>query len=262
MARPKTIPETCSRPACPERGRGRIYCATHFEAWRRRYANDRCDWPDCIVIIATDEWHQDRRPKDGKLRKIDGRTMDTGTGRLALCRRHEVEHLRPSVEVEEINRKRLGANLEVHGECWHPRATLDSLSNGAGKFDPEGSNGKVHWPYHRAVWDLLIGGHRQRHELDHLTGCAIQARCASPAHMQPVTHVVNMARRKARNAARRAQKSYGPKTCGPPINWDAAKEPAVVAFARDFGLPLPVKHPAPPPKGHHLSPRSRLPHRH
>lgn len=242
MARPKTISGTCSRPGCAEPIRSRIYCATHFEGWRRKYAKDRCDWPDCRTIVAKDEWHQERRPKDGKLRKIDGRTMDTGSGRLGYCRRHEVEHLRASPEIEQLNLKRLGYGLEADRECWLPRLTLPSLSNGAGTFDPEGSNGKLHWPYHRAVWDLLMGGHRQRQELDHLTECAVQARCANPAHMQPVTHLVNMARRKARNAARKGRKHYAPITCGPPINWEAARAPAVVAFAREFRLPLPTNH--------------------
>lgn len=240
MGRPKSLQETCAWPMkCTAPVRSRIYCATHFEAWRRRYTKDRCDWPGCSTIVAKDDWYQQRRPTDGKLSKIDGRTMDTGKGRLGLCRRHEVEHLRPSPPVEELNRLRLGTGLEAVGECWRPRDSIPSLSNGAGLFDPEGSNGKVHWAYHRAVWDLLMGGHLQRRELDHLTGCAVQARCANPAHVEPVTRIENVARRAGRNAARKARKPYGRKTCGPPINWDAAEAPAVVAFAREYGLPLP-----------------------
>jgi hypothetical protein len=238
MARLKSIPEVCSRPDCMKRGRARIYCESHFKTWLRRYGGDRCDWPECEEIIATDAWDQPRR-KDGTLLKVDGRTMDTGSGRLALCRRHEVEHLRPSASIEKLNRDRLGADLEVKGECWVPKVSRPSLNNNAATFDPEGSNGKVHWPYHRAVWDLLMGGHGQRRELDHLTGCAVQARCANPAHVEPVTRIENVARRAGRNAARKAGKPYGRKTCGPPINWDAAEAPAVVAFAREYGLPLP-----------------------
>lgn len=242
MGRPKSLQESCAWPIkCIAPVRSRIYCATHFEAWRRRYADDRCDWPDCSTIVAKDDWHQQRRPSDGKLSKIDGRTMDTGNGRLSFCRRHEVEHLRPSPAVETLNRHRLGAGLEAVGECWRPKDSIPSLSNGAGLFDPEGSNGKVHWAYHRAVWDLLVGGHAQRRELDHLTGCAIQARCANPTHIQPVTHDVNMARRKARNSSRRTGKPFDTKMSGPPINWVAAEAPAVVAFAQEYGLLLPCR---------------------
>lgn len=193
------------------------------------------------MIVAFDDWYQARDPKTGKLEKIEGRTMDTGNGRLSYCRQHEHHHLRPTPAVEELNTARLGAGLDVEGECWVPNASFPSFRNGAAKYDPEGSNGKVLWAYHRAVWDLLMEGHRQREELDHLTGCAVQARCANPAHVQPVTRVENVARRAARNAARRARKPYGPKTCGPAINWAAAEAPAVIAFAERFGLPRPRK---------------------
>jgi hypothetical protein len=240
MGRAKTIPEVCSRPNCTKRGRSRIYCESHYKAWQRKYDGDRCDWPGCDEIIATDDWYQARFPKTGKLKKIDGRTMDTGSGRMSLCRRHEVEHLRPSLAVENLNRDRLAAGLEVDGECWVPKVSRPSLKNNAATFDPEGSNGKVHWPYHRAVWDLLMEGHRQREELDHLTGCAVQARCANPDHVEPVTLIENEARRAARNLDRRLHKPYGPKTCGPAINWAAAEAPAVTAFARAYSLPLPV----------------------
>lgn len=241
MGRVKTIPAVCSRPDCTNAGRARIYCATHFKTWLRRYGGDRCDWPTCEEIIALDDWDQERDSKTGKLKRIDGRTMDTGSGRLSLCRWHEVEHLRPTPAIEDLNRSRLGAGLEVRGECWVPLASRPSLKNNAATFDPEGSNGKVHWPYHRAVWDLLMGGHGQRRELDHLTGCAVQARCANPAHVEPVTRIENVARRAARNMARKLHKPYVPKTCGPAINWDAAEAPAVVAFASAYSLPLPTR---------------------
>lgn len=239
MGRLKTLVERCAR-GCSEPVRSRIYCQSHYKAWQRKYDGDRCEWPGCHTIIAKDDWYQERHPKTGRLKKIDGRTMDTGSGRLSYCRRHEVEHLRPSPAVEELNIARLGAGLEVAGGCWVPKASRPSLKNNAATFDPEGSNGKVHWPYHRAVWDLLMEGHRQREELDHLTGCAVQARCANPAHVEPVTRIENVARRTARNMAKRLHKPYGPKTCGPAINWAAAETPAVMAFARANGLPLPV----------------------
>jgi hypothetical protein len=241
LGRTRKLPDRCSRPDCTESCRSRVYCKTHAQAWRRKYQDDRCDWEGCTEIIATDDWEQERDSKNGKLKKVEGRTMGTGTRRRSYCRRHEVEHLRPSPEIEQLNLARLGDGLEVQGECWVPKPSRPSLKNNAATFDPEGSNGKAHWPYHRAVWDLLCGGHRQRLELDHLTGCAVQARCANPAHVQPVTRLENVARRVARDRARKARKPFSPRTCGPPINWGAAEASAVVAFAERFELPLPAR---------------------
>jgi len=114
VGRLKTLVERCDR-GCSAPVRSRIYCQSHYKAWQRKYDGDRCEWPGCSQIIAKDDWYQERHPKTGKLKKIDGRTMDTGSGRLSYCRRHEVEHLRPSPAVEELNRARLGAGLEVEG---------------------------------------------------------------------------------------------------------------------------------------------------
>lgn len=229
----------CILPGCGRPLFSRVYCETHARAWNRKYDGDRCGWPGCREIIATDAWEQPRRV-DGSLIKVDGRTMDTGKGRLSLCRWHEVEHLRPTPAIEVLNWRRLGDGLELDGDCWVPKRNLPSLSNGAATFDPEGSNGKVHWPYHRAVWDLLMDGHGQRRELDHLTGCRVGARCANPAHLQPVTRAENMARRRQRNLARKHGKPYGPKTCGPAVNRLALESPAVLDFAAAHGLAAPI----------------------
>jgi ribosomal protein L34E len=239
LGRQKVLIGACILLDCGRPLESRVYCQSHARAWNRKYGGDRCDWLGCKVIIATDAWDQPRR-KDGSLLKVDGRTMDTGTGRKSYCRLHEPEHLRPSAAIEELNWKRLGDGLELHGECWIPRGHLPSLSNGAATFDPEGSNGKVHWPYHRAVWDLLMGGHGQRQELDHLTGCLVGARCANPAHLQPVTRAENMARRRQRNLARKMSRPFGPKTCGPAVNRLAVTSPEVQKFAVAYGLTLPI----------------------
>lgn len=243
MGRQKVLLGECSLAQCGQPLFTRLYCETHARAWNRRYANDRCDWPGCRTIIATDAWDQPRR-KDGSLLKVDGRTMDTGQGRQSFCRWHEVEHLRPTPEIEALNWKRLGQGLELVGDCWLPAAAFPSLTRdpkgnptvNAVAFDPEGSNGKVHWPYHRAVWDLLMGGHGQRRELDHLTGCAVGPRCANPAHLQPVTRAENMARRRQRNLARKHRKPYGPRVCGPAVNELALANPRVQEFAAEHGL--------------------------
>lgn len=169
--------------------------------------------------------------------------MGTGKDKKTYCRWHEVEHLRPTAEIHEINRRRLGEGLEAVGECWRPLPRFNPLSHkepkGGIAFDVEGSNGKALWPYHRVVWDLLMGGHPQRRELDHLTGCIVGASCCSPAHLEPVHHTVNMARRKARNAARKNRKTFNVATCGPAVNKKALLSEDVRKFAQDYDLPLP-----------------------
>jgi hypothetical protein len=228
----KILIDVCSKPGCGEPVRGRIWCSTHLRDWHRKHGHRRCHWPDCDTIIA---------PDSGATNMVDGRTMGTGKDKLSYCRWHEVEHLRPNPQVEEINLRRLGEGLEVVGDCWKPLPKFTRFNNGAAAFDVEGSNGKVHWPYHRAVWDMLMGGHRQRQELDHLTGCVLGSSCCSPAHLQPVYHTVNMSRRAARNAARKARKPFSPKTCGPAVNMDAIASELVQAFAEQHGLPLPAR---------------------
>nr|AER68055.1 hypothetical protein [Arthrobacter rhombi] len=232
----------CSRVGCDLPARSRNYCATHARGWLRLYDGDRCDWSGCNEILAYDVWWQPRHltgPSQGKLKKIDGRTMDTGQGRLSYCRWHEVEHLRPSPKIEALNRSRLGAGLVGQGDCWMPKESIPSHKNGAAKFAPEGSNGVLEWAYHRAVWDLLMGGHRQRQELDHLTGCQGGARCAAPFHLQPVTHAENMSRRRFRNEAKKAGNPFTPNRCGPPLNLQAVGSMEVQVFAVEFELPLP-----------------------
>lgn len=170
--------------------------------------------------------------------------MGTGKDRRSYCRWHEVEHLRPTPAVEAINRQRLGQGLEAVGDCWRPLPKFPPLSHKAPKkavgFDVEGSNGKAIWPYHRVVWDLLMGGHDQRRELDHLTGCMLGPSCCSPAHLEPVPHSVNEARYSARIRAKKAKKGYPSKTCGPAVNRAAINSETVQAFAAEYGLPLPV----------------------
>lgn len=240
MGRTRALPDKCDR--CAKPARSRIYCATHARAWNRKYDQDRCHWEGCNIVVASDDWWQERYVSGrqaGMLKKIDGRTMDTGQGRRSYCRQHEVEHLRATPAIEQMNLTRLGAGLESQGQCWVPNKGFPKLGYGSG-FDPEGSNGKLQWPYHRAVWDLLMGGHAQRLELDHLTGCLAGATCASPIHLQPVTHAVNMSRRKYRNEAKSARSPYTPNRCGPRLNRQALESPKVQAFALEYGLPLPA----------------------
>lgn len=221
----------CRHPGCEEPTRSVEQCRTHHRDWLRQHGHRRCGWQDCEVIIA--------RP-DGHPTKIDGRTAGTGKTKKSHCRWHEVEHLRPTPEIREINRHRLGTGLVAVGDCWKPRPEFSVFSNGAGAFFPEGSNGKISWPMHRAVWDLLMGGHAQRQELDHLSGCSEEPSCCNPAHLQPVYRRINVERGTARRAARKAGKPYSPKTCGPATNRKVLSSEAVRVFAQDYELPMPA----------------------
>lgn len=245
LARLKRLSGTCDKPGCNKQIRSRKQCASHAKAWARRYDKDRCDWAGCEQILATDDWWQERytgRRFKGQLKKIVGRRMGTGKDRRSYCRVHEVEHLRPSPAIEELNLRRAGAGLVQVGNCWIPQESIPrfgSGNDGAAKFQPENSNGKSDWAYHRVVWDLLMGGHSQQHELDHLTDCTSPA-CAAPFHLEPVLHSVNMERRKYRNQARKAGEPFTPNRCGPPINLDALSNQRVVDFAKKSGLALPL----------------------
>jgi hypothetical protein len=195
----------CEVEGCDKPAHSRHKCVGHLKAWQRANQHLRCSWERCGA-------YQDDGP---------GRRMGSGRGKRWYCRAHEVEHLRPSPDIEEMNIARLGASLRAEGECWIWTGRLDPKSNRP-KFDPEGSD-RAEWVAYRVVWNLLTGGHRHGLELDHCRCHDI--RCCSPAHLEPVTRSENERRKK--KPARR-------------INTTAATTPAVVAFAERFALPLPL----------------------
>lgn len=75
----------------------------------------------------------------------------------------------------------------LDGPCWIWTAA---------RFEKRGSYGAVGyqrkiWSAHRLTYTLLIGEIPQGLELDHL--CRVRP-CCNPAHVEPVTHEVNLAR--------------------------------------------------------------------
>lgn len=138
--------------------------------------------------------------------------------KLFYCRFHEVEHLRPTPEIQELNMARLGASIHAFNGRW---LWTGSVLGEYGAFVPEGAN-QIAWMVHRVVWDLLMGGHRPRPELDH-DYCSRPA-CVNPAHMEPV--------KRGENEKRKRRTTRGG------INARALATPEVVAFAERFGLPL------------------------
>lgn len=202
MARPRTqfgcVERECDKPANTDHR-----CWMHHKRRQRKTDHLRCGWPGCDA-------HQSTK----------GRRMGSGRDKIFLCRLHEVEHLRPTADVKEMNLARLGAYLKADGDCW----IWTGRVNG-GKYPvlvPEGAN-KKDWLAHRVVWDLLLGGHRPKLELDHCYGC--KRLCCNPAHLEPVTRGEN--ERRKRNPKRK-------------INKNAAVASAVVEFAERFALPLPA----------------------
>jgi hypothetical protein len=140
--------------------------------------------------------------------------------KLFFCRLHEVEHLRPTPEIEEMNVRRLGGSIKDVNGCW---VWIGGVQGKYGAFVPEGAN-QVAWMAHRVIWDLLMVGHRPRYELDH--DFCRNPPCVNPSHLEPVLRSENERhkRRPKRN-----------------INWPAAESPAVRAFAERFGLSLPPR---------------------
>ena len=80
------------------------------------------------------------------------------------------------------------------GNCWIWRASLDT--HGYGRFSMGGRSGSL-MGAHVVAYKLLVGPVPDGLELDHL--CR-NPPCCRPAHLEPVTHAVNMTRRMEANA--------------------------------------------------------------
>lgn len=151
--------------------------------------------------------------------------MKHGNRVLFFCRLHEVEHLRWTDDMEQANLSRLAAKITPLGGCWIASGPVMGKKGEYVGFIPEGAN-KVLWAFHRVLWNLLMDGHKPAHELDHMPKNCNPA-CCNPSHLEPVKRGENEKRKRARR--------------GPSINWAAAEAPAVVAFAQEYNLPLPVR---------------------
>lgn len=203
---------------CPGKGNRSGYCAKHYKQWRKAAA--RCEYPGCTNILT-------RPGHSPKSKRIRGRRMKWSDGKTyALCRRHEVLHLRLSSDVQSINLSRLGQGAEaggVDGQCWIWIDGVAKRTNeGYGRFVPEGGDNQF-WPAHRVSWSLLNAtgwGHTQGQELAHR--CNVRA-CINPAHLDPATPCGN-ARDKGKKARGPSRRYWGP---------------AAHNFAVKYGLPNP-----------------------
>ncbi len=212
MGRNKII-GVCKEAGCtvPSKKRGR--CQQHYDKWYSLYGHLRCKWEKC-------KNHQE----DG------GRRMGAGRNKKFYCRVHEVEHLRPTPQIEAVNLARLAEKITPYGECWIASGQTMGRNDKYVGFVPEGAD-KAAWLFHRVVWDLLMGGHKIKHELDHIridrrrrNDC--DPSCCNPAHLEPVLRGENERRKK--NPAGQ-------------VNWKAAQTQSVIDFAQKYGFPLPVK---------------------
>ena len=202
MGRPRTQ-NKCKIRGCGKPAKSRNMCGTHHQQWNRAVGHLRCEWPGC------------RNHQEG-----GGRRMRWNGVTRFYCRVHEVEHLRPTPDIEALNIARLGAGIVAYQGCWIWIGGVNSSHYGT--LVPEGGN-HVEWLAHRVVWNLLMGGHRPWLELDHRT-CKQRA-CVNPLHLEPVTRSEN--ERRKHGPADRVW-----------INQAAAESSCVREFAQAYGLPI------------------------
>jgi hypothetical protein len=201
----------CKIRDCKEAIKKREWCQPHYDQWYEKNKHLRCKWESCK-----------------KFQYDGGRRMKHGNKVLFFCRLHEVEHLRWTPEVEQTNLTRLAEKITPweSKRCWIASGPAMGRKGEYVGFIPEGA-GTAEWPFHRVVWNLLMGGHRQGYELDHMPRKGdCDPACCNPAHLEPVKRGENERRKRGRR--------------GPFVNRAAAETPAVVAFAQEHGLPLPA----------------------
>ncbi|WP_284974279.1 hypothetical protein [Arthrobacter sp. efr-133-TYG-104] len=151
--------------------------------------------------------------------------MKHGIKVLFFCRLHEVEHPRWTPDIEHANLVRLAAKITPLNGCWIASGPVLGKKGGYVAFIPEGAN-TAQWTLHRVPWNLLAGGPKPGYELDHMAKDCNPS-CCNPAHLEP-------GRRGENEKLKRRRR-------GPSMNWAAAEAPAVMVFARKYGLLLAVK---------------------
>lgn len=188
----------CKERACGELAVKRQFCQGHYDVWYYKNKDLRCGFQS-----------------DG------GRRMKHDNKVLFLCRKHEVEHLRWTDEIEQTNLARLAAKITPLRGCWIASVPVMGKKGEYVGFLPEGANTAV-WAFHRVLWNLLMGGHKPGFELDHMPDDCSTA-CCNPAHLEPVKRAENEKRKRSAT-----------------VNQLALENPLVQSFAQQLGLPLPV----------------------
>lgn len=218
---------------CPIQARARGLCRAHYEQWKRAYGHLTCAEPGCKSHQHDGYQGRSLCPPEG-YRAPGRRGVHPKTDTKAwYCRGHERFWLTYSADAHHSNLEALTEQIRPGEDgCW---IYTGALSNeGYGMFNPLGLDARatgtqersLHWWAHRALYALLVGGHRPGLDLDHRT-CGKRA-CVAPHHLIP--------------AAPRANRGRGIPATGRPDLRTAAL-PAVQRFAQDHGLPLPVLRP-------------------
>lgn len=210
--RPRRV---CREPDCEALVHARGFCDAHYRRSWRKYRHLVCAVEGCTN-------HQDDGSKGERMhsQRSTGRRGDQTGQKSWLCREHERLHLAPSEAIEQLNLDRLAQRIKANENgCWLWAGKRNS--DGYGLFDPEGAN-LVEWFAHRALFDLLVGGHAHTLQLDHRCD---ERQCIAPFHLRPVTGSANSKRRG--------------KAVADPVERKTVQLPAVQRFARDHGLPLP-----------------------
>lgn len=100
------------------------------------------------------------------------------------------------MNVSKATLDRFWSKVDKSGDCWEWTA---ATSGGYGRFGMDGRS----WRAHRVAYILILGEFPEGLELDHL--CR-NKRCVNPAHLEPVTHHVNVLRGEC-PSARRARRT-------------------------------------------------------
>lgn len=216
---------------CPIPSRSRQMCRAHYERWKRQFGDLTCAEQGC-----GNHQHDGYRGRDlcpPEAHRAPGRRgIHPATGEKAwYCREHERFWLTYDADAHQTNLEALAEKIRPSTTgCWVYTGPVNR--DGYGQFRPHGLDTRavgsdeserrsLHWYAHRALYALLVGGHRPGLDLDHRT-CGVEA-CIAPHHLLP--------------AAPRANRGRGIPPTGRPDR-RTAQLPAVQGFAYDHRLPL------------------------
>ena len=182
---------TCSIDGCTGEKRVRGWCDKHYRRWLR--TGD----PTALVRI----------PRKGTTCSVNGCEREADASR-GWCNPHYLRWMRHGdPEAGYASRAaapapvRFWAKVDKSDGCWLWTGACDR--KGYGRFRAETGESVA---AHRWVYEQEVGPIPEGLEIDHLchsnTSCVaglgcLHRKCVNPAHLEPVTHAENLARRNA-----------------------------------------------------------------